>query len=363
MAEGTVKALGGEPLRLAGGVTAEAVGVQRPDGKALHLDHMWPIASAGKPLTAAVVMSLVEEGLIGIAQPVIDYLPELRETGNDEVLVHHLLTHTAGWESALRTHRLENLIEAGDFPAAPPGRNLVEHVFLSLAFDPVKVSEPGEQMDYDNSHYTLLAEIVRRVTGGTLDAAMRARVIDPLGMSDSAVIVGEALQPKLVKRAEGLPFGPDAMASFEGEAWESADSGAGGVHTSPCDLLTFGQMILNGGVGNGERVLSPGSVRSMATNQIPGVPAIFLANLIPEGSWGYGFTVVTEWPYPYFAGGLVPLGSVMHPGAGGVVYWIDFRHEIVGVFFEVITEVSEFMEPVSGIGHRLQDVITGAVVE
>jgi hypothetical protein len=73
--------------------------------------------------------------------------------------------------------------------------------------------------------------------------------------------------------------------------------------------------------------------------------------------------VVQEQRFAYFGSGLMPLGSALHPGAGGVSYWVDFANEIVGVFFEVITEIDEFLTPVSGIGHRFPDVITGAVIE
>ena len=135
------------------------------------------------------------------------------------------------------------------------------------------------------------------------------------------------------------------------------------MHTSAPDLATFGQMILDRGIGNGHRVLSPASVRSMVTNQIPGVPAVFGRRSIRESSWAYGFAVVQEQQFPYFCGALLPNGSVLHPGAGGINYWIDFEHEIVGVYFEVLTRMSEFNEPISGIGHRFQDVVTAAVVE
>jgi CubicO group peptidase (beta-lactamase class C family) len=344
-------------------VLADAFGVHRPGGDPLEVDHVWPMASTGKPLTAAVLMTLVEEGLVGIAQPVVDYVPELRGTNNDEVLIHHLLTHTAGWESAQRTNRIAAALEAGEISEPPPGRDFITHMFLSLALDPIKIAEPGEQMDYDNSHYALLAEIIRRITGGTLDAAMRERIFEPLGMDRSAVIVDAALQPNLVQRGEGLPFGPDAVLSLEGEMFEACDSGTAGVHMAPLDLLRFGQMILDGGVGNGTRVLAPTTVRSMMTNQVPGIPALFAESVMPEASWGYGFTIIQERQFPYFAGGLLPLGSALHPGAGGISYWIDFEHEIVGVFFEVITEMTEFLEPISGIGHRFQDVVTGAIVQ
>jgi len=344
-------------------VLAEAFGVRGPHGEPLDIDDVWPIASAGKPITAATAMSLVEEGRIGINQPAVDYLPELNGPRDDEVLLHHLLTHSAGWESAQRTHRIEEVIRSGKITAPPPGRDFITHLFLSLAFDPVRVAAPGVEMQYDTGPYELLAEIVRRETGTTLDAAMQTRIFEPLGMTRSACIVGDELRPHLVTRAAGLPFGPDQPVVFEGELWESSDSGSAAVHTSAPDLARFGQMILNGGVLDRQRVLAPSTVTSMVTNQIPGVPAMFGDDIIPESSWGYGFTVVQEQRFAYFGGGLVPLGSVLHPGAGGVSYWVDFANEIVGVFFEVITEIDEFLVPVSGIGHRFQDVVTGAVAE
>lgn len=344
-------------------VLAEAFGVRGPHGEPLDIDDVWPIASAGKPITAAAVMSLVEEGRVGITQPVVDHLPELNGPQDDEVLLHHLFTHSAGWESAQRTHRIEEVLRSGAITPPPPGRDFITHLFLSLALDPIRVAAPGVEMQYDNGPYELLAEIVRRETGGTLDAAMRERIFEPLGMTRSACIVGDEVRPHLVTRSEGLPFGPGGPVVFEGELWESSDSGAAAVHTSATDLARFGQMILNGGVLDGMRVLAPSTVTSMVTNQIPGVPAMFGDQIIPESSWGYGFTVVQEQRFAYFGGGLVPLGSALHPGAGGVSYWIDFANEIVGVFFEVITEIDEFLIPVSGIGHRFQDVITGAVLE
>ncbi len=344
-------------------VLTEAFGVRGPHGASLDIDDVWPIASAGKPITAAVAMTLVEEGRIGINQPVVDYIGELDRPEDADVLVHHLLTHSAGWESAQQSHRLEAYLRSGQMTAPPPGRDFITHLFLSMALDPVRVTPTGMEMRYDNNTYELLAEIIRRETGGTLDAAMRSRIFEPLGMTRSAGIVGDDLRPYLVTRAEGLPFGPGAPVPFEGELWESSDSGAAAVHCSAPDLARFGQMILDGGVLGDTRVLAPSTVVSMVTNQIPGVPAQFSDQRIPEASWGYGFTVVQEQRFAYFAGGLVPTGSVLHPGAGGINYWIDVTNEIVGVFFEVISEIDEFLTPVSGVGHRFADVITAAVAE
>ena len=344
-------------------VFAEAFGVQRPNGGDLALDHVWPIASAGKPLTAATVLSLVEEGLIGIMRPIIEYLPELAGSDNDEVLVHHLLTHSAGWESDLFGGRMGERLNFASRP--PPDRDFLTHLILSMAMDPRRVAPIGTQMWYGNVNYSLLGEIVRRVTGGTLDAAMRARVFEPLNMNSSALIVDDDLRPLLVQRAPDLPFGsfdaPGGL-SFQGEPWEACDAGECGVHMSPLDLARFGQAILNGGSIDGSRFLAPSTVRSMCIDQIPGLPAVFGPDdVMPVASWGYGFGVVCEYRWPYFGGGLVPPGSVTHPGAGGIDYWIDFDHGVVGVFFEVLTGIGVHLEPISGMGNRFQDVITAAV--
>jgi len=346
---------------------AEAAGVQRPGGPELTLDHTWALASATKPITAAVLMSLVEEGRVGIYEPVIEHLPELAGSTHDDVLVHHLFTHTAGWESPLFSGRMAAFIASGDLPPLTLDRDLLSHIFLTLAFDPIRFCEVGEVMAYANVNYELISEIIRRTTGDTLQAAMQARIFDPLGMDHSALIVPDSLLDNTVRRAPDLPFGEaddTTGLALQGELVEQADAGGAGGFASPRDLATFAQALLDGGIHDGSRILAPSSVRAMTTNQIPGTPAVFGPDAtVAEGSWGYGFSVICEQRWPWFGGGLVPMGSVTHPGAGGVNYWIDLEHQIVGVFFEILTEMSDMLEPISGLSHRFQDVITGAVVE
>ena len=344
-------------------VFAEAMGVQGPHGAPLELDHLWPMASVTKPLTATVAMSMVEDGEIGIHQPVADYLAELDEPEDAEILIHHLFTHTMGWQSSQFTGRGPTFVAEGRLPPPPPHRDFATHLFLSMAFDPIRIDPPGVMMRYDNAGYELLAEIVRRLTGGTLDAQMRTRVFGPLDMADSALILDDRFAGRVVTRAAGLPFGPDAPLALEGELLESSDSGAAGAFLTAPDLARFGEMIRRGGAIGDTRILAPSTVRSMTTDQIPGTPADFGGMVIPSASWGYGFTIVQTRPFSYFRGGLVPLGSVLHPGVGGTSFWIDVEHELVGVWFEVLTQVSDLNEPVSGVGQRFQDIVTAAVVE
>src|SRR4051812_19714934 len=145
----------------------ETFGVQCRDGPALDLDHMWPIASAGKPILAATVLSLAEEGRIGVMDPVVDYFPELAGSDNDEVLVHHLLTHTAGWQSDLFSGRILEVLVSGEAGDPPPGVALLTHLGTWMGLHPIRIAPVGELMAYGNMSYSLLGELVRRITGGT----------------------------------------------------------------------------------------------------------------------------------------------------------------------------------------------------
>lgn len=343
-------------------VLAEAYGVQGPGGAPLEMDAVWPLASMTKPLTAAVVLSLAEDGLLGVMDPVVDHLPELEGTGSDDVLVHHLLTHTAGWEAPMFNGRLLEALTSGEVPDAPAGWTELDHALWWVAIHPQRRWDVGEMMCYATVNYSLLSEIVRRVTAQSLDAVMRERLFVPLRMDGSSMVVGDELRPRLVRRDETLPFGGPFGVALQGPEIEASDDGGIGAHGTAGDFATFCQMILDGGAHEAGRVLAASSIQAMGTDQVPGVAAhLGTDRTIPTASWSYGFGIRCEQQWPFFGGGLVPFGSLTHPGAGGVSFWIDRQHDLVGVFFEVIMRVSPDLEPVSGIGHRFQDVITGAI--
>lgn len=343
-------------------VLEEVAGVRRAGGPALEVDDIFPIASITKPMVAAVLMSLVEEGRVGINDPAALYLPELNDRNdNSDVLIHHLLTHTAGWEMDIGSQTVVDLILSGGFDDPASRDDFYVELMMTMAVHGPKLARAGEVMCYSNPGYECLAEIIRRVTGGTLDEALGSRLFEPLGMKNSSVIGSEELGRQRVLRPPHSPFGTDAFVSVDSAAWRQSDNGFGGMDASARDLAVFAQMILNGGHYGGVRLLAPTTVRSMCTNQIPGVPADFGDQRIKEASWGYGFTVVGTQRFAYFVGALVPPGTVVHPGAGGAAFWIDFENDIVGVVFEAVTEMSDLNEPISGLTHRFQDVVTAAV--
>jgi len=344
-------------------VLHEAVGACNPAGDAMRHDALFPITSGTKPMAAAVVMSLVEDGRIGLLQCVRDYLPELPAAVGDGVLVHHLLTHTSGLEAPMWTGKLLRRMKEKRDADARFGRDRIVNAFLGCMEDVERVKPPGAGMLYANFGYELLGEIVRRVCGAdTLGEVMAERLFEPLGMKDRAMLPDAALRARVVEQPADGPvarfretYGADI------DDLHAADMAGGGLVMTALDHAIFEQMILEGGALHGVRVLSKASVRAMTTNQIPGVPDLMFGR--KEASWGYGFSIICKERWPYFGGGLVPPGTATHAGSGGISHWIDFENEIVGVCYEILTEMSEMLEPITSVGHRFQDVVTAAVLD
>lgn len=319
----------------------EAFGALRPgdDASPLERDSIFPLSSLTKPITATLVLGLVEDGLIGLNRPAVEYLPELCGEGTGEILVHHLLTHTSGFEiEALNTFVVPRFLEGIEFPPCPPTQHPLIHEVLEL-FWPAPVHErPGQHMYYANHNYELLGEIVRRVGGRPITNLAQERVFGPLGMTDSYYVVPESVEPRIVKRA------PDAagaqslhkyMQGIDSRQMQETPYAGGGMFSTARDLAAFGQAFLCGGRYGSARILSRPSVEAMTRNQIPGVPADIRDEHHDEASWGYGWMVESHEKWVSNTGSLIEPGTYGHGGGGGVMLWVDPPNEIVGVYLSV----------------------------
>lgn len=345
-------------------VLDEAFGTLRPGGPALPRDAIFPLASMTKPITATLIMQLVEDGLLSVARPAREYVPELSGDGIDEVLVHHLLTHTSGWDDDQVFRWVGRKIAAGETPAMPPDAHPFHHLSLTLGLDTPRTDPPGETMIYCNFNYTLLGEILERVAGKPLPDLARERLFAPLGMRDSDYVVRDDMRERLLVRPDGAPMKDEltgtVLPGVESTAWERMPNGAGGAYSTARDMAIFAQTFLNGGRYGKARILSPLAVTEMTRNQIPGVPARFFDRTIPEGGYGYGWMLRTWLCWPYFCG-LAPLDSYSHPGAGGNTFWIDPASETIQVVLEVCMDLSEILEPRGWIFDRFQSVVASAI--
>jgi len=313
----------------------------------LRTDAIFPAMSATKPVTAACVMLLVEEGKVGLMRPVREYFPEISGEGTEEVLVHHLLSHLSGWtDFDLGNEIARRLRGGGDPPAPQPGQHPDVAAYIAFASGTPLAARPGEAMQYCQLNNQLLGDLVRRASGIPIEIFARERIFEPLGMRDSSYVLPPEHRERKVRRGEGMPnwISPFFPGGVDSERFEGQPGGSGGVHTSARDYALFAQMLLNKGTYGGRRVLSRASVEAMTRNQLPpGVRARW-TRLGPDGEartidfpggYGYGLFPFLGTATPYLNGGLASSSSFSHGGALGVYWWADPERELVGVYFSV----------------------------
>jgi len=347
----------------------EAFGQQRPgpDAPPLRRDAALPISSVTKPITATLLMLLVEDGDVAVGRPVREYLPELGPEAADpfdEVLVHHLLNHTSGYDDDTSIAAGLRALAAGEIGPLPPGAHAFHDVVLANLHQAPRATPPGAAMVYANVNYTLIGEIVKRVSGQPLEVFARERLFGPLGMTDTDFVLREDLNEKRIERPLDAPFSEfivPGVPGMENADWRNMIDGGLGVFTTVRDLGVFGQMILNRGRYGDARILSRVTVDEMTRDHCPGLGVQVRGMKKRHASYGYGWCIASDEVWRYFGSGLPPRGTLWHTGLGGAQLAIDPVHEIVMVYFEVALEVSPDLEPVSWSCDRFTDVLTSAV--
>jgi CubicO group peptidase (beta-lactamase class C family) len=302
----------------------EAFGQLRPgpDAPPLPRDAIFPITSATKPITATLIMILVEDGRVGLSRPILDYLPELEGEGLELVLVHHLLTHTSGYDDMV--------------------------IFPTL----VQARESHPDLDWSdgNAVEAMMFETCRAVPRTKAPGEFaRERLFGPLGMKDTDYILRDDMRERVLQRPMEAPLSENLIIfpGIESDYWRTSSNGGAAVYSTAMDLAIFGQMILNGGSYGNERILSPVTVAEMTRNQIPGVPAILGQRTVAEGSYGYGWIVAADERWRYFSASIRTPGAFVHSGAGGINLHLDPAYDMVTVYMEVTMKISENLEPIS----------------
>jgi serine-type D-Ala-D-Ala carboxypeptidase len=338
-------------------VLHEAFGVLRHGDTTptLRRDSIFPILSCAKPITAAAVMCLVDDGLIGLNRPFADYVPELDAPGVEglaEARVADLLCHTSGIDDLALEAFIKAAAEpAPDLPPPAPGQHPILNRQFRLAAGAPLARRPGAAMLYSNFGYNLLGDIVRRVSGQPFWQFVRSRIFEPLGMADSHFVLPLALRERRVYRAPGMPATEwrdpfrNAFRGIDFPEHDEADRGSTGCASTAGDLAVFLQMLLNGGAYGGRRILSRASVAAMTRPQVDtAIPLILpLINAAGErrdveisgGGYGYGLYIFAAGDRFRLNGALVSRSGFGHNGAGGAYIWADPERDVVGVYLSV----------------------------
>jgi CubicO group peptidase (beta-lactamase class C family) len=252
--------------------------------KTMRVNDLFWIASMGKAMTAASVMMLVDEGKIKLDDPVSKYLPEFKNLvvadvqnpdekkmsqavnarssvvpANSPITIREILSHTSG----LPYH---SKAEVGVLDLLP-----LERSVHSYAAEPL-VSQPGTAYLYSNEGINIAGRIIEIVSGMPLDMFMQRRLFEPLGMKDTTFWPSPSQLERLAKTYAGtsgtLSEVPISQLTYPLDDREHRFAfPAGGLFSTGDDVAHFCQIILNGGVFEGKRYLSPESIRFMTTKE------------------------------------------------------------------------------------------------
>lgn len=312
-----------------------------PDTPPLQVDSLFCVASVSKPVTATAAMMLVEDGLLSLNRPLVEYIPEFSGKGAEQILVHHLLTHTSGLSGDLTDEFVATRLASRlDLPRPDDTQHKRIHLLLNALYPIDLWKDPGEEMSYCGANYLVLGEIVRRVSGQAFENFMQERIFGPLGMIDSSFRFDADKATRFIKRGPDLPLGsgePDG--GMDNERVLDIPHGGGGMKTTARDLAIFGQTFLNAGMYGDVRLLGRASVSEMTRNQIPGIGVDFMDGWHDEASWGLGWGIQGNDRWRYFHGSLSSVGSYHHGGAGGSYLMVDPAHDLVAVCLSVCTDI------------------------
>ena len=310
-------------------------------------DTIFRLYSMSKPVTTVMAMMLVEEGKLSLDDPVAKYIPAFGkmkvgvetkaedgkvalalEAVNRPVTIKDLMRHTSGLPYGYYGGGLVRELYAA---ANLFQSNLTNAEFAAKIATLPLVEQPGTAWDYGYST-DVLGRVVEVISGKTLFQFEKERLLDPLGMSETAFFVADPA--KFPRIAEPMPADRSISPTTQVRdirlplKWEL---GGGGMVGTIGDYARFAQMLLNGGSYGGRRYLKPETIALMASDHIgPETKIARDQNYYPGGSSGFGlgFAVRTSVP----SGTSWPLGEYRWDGVGGTFFFIDPEDDLFGIF-------------------------------
>lgn len=311
----------------------------------MKMDTIVRIYSMTKPVTGVAMMMLFEEGKWKPNDPISRHIPEfsnlkvfagldangkpILEAPKHAPTMAELMSHSAGFTYGYFGASPVDKLYQQDHPLA---KQNLQQAIERLAELPL-LYQPGEQWVYSVS-VDIQGHIVEKLSGKTLGQFMKERIFDPLGMKDTGFHVPKEKLSRVATiyqgGANGLsPTPQDPNISVE----PSLPQGGGGLYSTAGDYLRFAQMLANGGVLDGKRLLAPSSVELMRTNVLSdevlasrkyGLPGFYRQS--PGTGFGYDFLVVQD---PLKIGSTIGQGSYLWYGIAGTWFWIDPTNDLI----------------------------------
>lgn len=300
------------------------------DTRELKPDTVQTIASITKLFTAVAIWQLVEDGKLRVSQRVGEIIDEFNEKPFYDITIAHLLSHTSGLQPDSGCFPNKYFVSPWEHIEQDKGENWIAAALRSGIF-----KKPGEEWAYCSFGYTILGELIFRVSGQMSENYIKERILIPCGMKDSGF---DIKQKELVARTN-IPneYREKLIQAILDETYqeygnEKSDTKipktGGGMYSTAFDLCRFGIMLQQGGVIDGNRIIGRKTIEKMTT--------LYTKPHIKDYCWGA--------PGLYRQYGLGPdmrnneaslysQGTFFHEGAGACCLIIDPVERMVAAWF------------------------------
>jgi CubicO group peptidase (beta-lactamase class C family) len=239
------------------------------------------IASSSKWLSAALVMTFVDEGRLNINDTIGKFLPVMTAHGKGKITLWQCMSHLTGIKPGTLKESLD----------AMKSVNSMDEAMEMIADQPME-GQPGKTFHYSNTGLQIAAAVIEKISGKDFETLFAERIAVPCKMKNTDFGKGKVPLP------------------------------AGGAFSTAEDYMNFLVMILNDGKFNGKQVLSKASVEAMQHNYAHG--AKVASSPAEAGNWGYGFG---EWVMDDTG---VRSNGVTSPGLFGSFPWVDNKKGYAG---------------------------------
>ena len=318
----------------------EALGSQNPAASApMAHNSIFRIFSMTKPIVSVGIMMLIEEGHFVLSDPVAKFIPEfadqkvgIENNGKLDLVplkrvmtVQDLMRHTSG---ITYDHTGNGLVQQMYQQSRLRSRKITNAEHAALVASLPLVCQPGAEWNYSRST-DILGRIIELVSGKTLSAFLTERILAPLQMTETAFHTGPENAGRLAEPFPIDPWSGEKVELFNMLEKPVMESGGGGLVSTTMDYARFCQMLLNGCVLDGNRLIGRKTLELMASDHLgPNVKADSI--LMPAGhGFGLGFAVRTSKGLAPFPGSL---GEFFWSGMAGTFFWIDPVEQMFVVF-------------------------------
>jgi CubicO group peptidase (beta-lactamase class C family) len=284
-------------------------------------------------------MMLLEEGRFLLNDAVSKYIPKfadqkvgVEKDGKLELVplarpttIQDLLRHTSG---ITYDHTGNSLVQQLYQQSRLRSRKISNAEHAALVASLPLLCQPGSEWNYSRST-DILGRIIEVVSGKSLSAFLTERILAPLQMAETAFHTGAENADRLAEPFAADPWSGEKVQLFNMLEKPVMESGGGGLVSTTMDYARFCQMLLNGGVLDGVRIIGRKTLQLMASDHLD--PSVKLeSHLVPAGhSFGLGFAVRTHEGMAPFAGSV---GQFFWSGMAGTFFWIDPKEDLFAVF-------------------------------